>query len=99
MQPPPTATSSASFQLVDTPRDVRNYIPSALLFLLLSPLGLSLFTYPMCLTMLSFYWGVPPLVRLRWPTFMQPSILDDLRINAGSSLSLVASITALLLQV
>ncbi|KAF8147790.1 hypothetical protein K438DRAFT_459260 [Mycena galopus ATCC 62051] len=76
----------------------RDYIPSLVLIVLLSPLGFTVFTYPTCLVLLAVYWGAPPLVRLRWPTFLATDILDDLRINAGASLSLFASITALLLQ-
>ncbi|KAJ6589001.1 Decaprenyl diphosphate synthase-like protein [Mycena capillaripes] len=100
MQSSPTKNdpSSASFQLVESPRDVRDYIPPLFLLALVSPLGLSILTYPLCLVALGIYCGLPPLVRLRWPTFMKANILDDLRINAGASLSLFASITALLLQ-
>ncbi|KAJ6582921.1 hypothetical protein DFH09DRAFT_278529 [Mycena vulgaris] len=100
MKSPPTArdTNSASFQLVEPASDARDYLPSLLLLVLVSPLGLSILAYPACLALLVIYFGVPPLVRLRWPTFMKESILDDLRINAGASLSLFASITALLLQ-
>jgi hypothetical protein len=101
MQSPLTTNdpSSASFELVKTPWDVRDYIAPVLLVVSLSPLGLSLLAYPACLVVFGIYWGLPPLVRLRWPTFMKANILDDLRINAGASLSLFASITALLLQV
>ncbi|KAJ7471916.1 Decaprenyl diphosphate synthase-like protein [Mycena latifolia] len=97
--PPPTSDpSSASFQLVVPARDVRDYLPPLLLMALVSPLGLSVLAYPTCLAALGIYWGLPPLVRLRWPTFMKANILDDLRINAGVSMSLFASSTALLLQ-
>ncbi|KAF8147785.1 hypothetical protein K438DRAFT_1867311 [Mycena galopus ATCC 62051] len=92
--PPPTS----SFQLVETSRDVRNYIPSLVLIVLLSPLGFAVFTYPTCLVWFAIYWGVPPLVHLRWPTFLATDTLDDLRINAGASLSLFASFTTFVLQ-
>jgi hypothetical protein len=96
MQSPP---STSSFRRFEPEWDARDYIPSLLLLALASPLSFSVLSYPVCLAVLVIYWGVPPLVRLRRPTFMMMNILDDLRINAGASLSLFASITALLLQV
>lgn len=95
----PNDPSLPSFQLFEPAWDARDYVPSLLLLGLASPLGFSVLAYPVCLAVLGIYWGLPPLVRLRWPTFMKMNILDDLRINAGASLSLFASITALLLQV
>ncbi|KAJ7086460.1 hypothetical protein B0H15DRAFT_350759 [Mycena belliarum] len=95
--PNTSAERSARFRQA-TPRDVRDYIPSIFFLVLVSPLGLSLLAFPTCLVALGVYWGLPPLIRLKWPTFMKMNVLDDLRINAGASLSLFASITALLLQ-
>lgn len=99
MQPPPTTSSSARFDLAKTQRDVRDCIPLLLLLAMLSLMSVSFFTYAICLTVLGIYWGAPPLVRLRWPTFMRTDFLDGLRVNAGASMSLVAATTALLLQV
>ncbi|KAJ7169206.1 hypothetical protein C8R43DRAFT_982611 [Mycena crocata] len=96
MRPPSPITT---FQLVETPWDPRGLIPAALLLTLLSPLGFTFLSYWTCLGVFATYWGLPPLLRLRWPTLMETNILDDLRINAGGSVSLFASVTALLLQV
>ncbi|KAJ7834709.1 putative undecaprenyl diphosphate synthase-domain-containing protein [Mycena olivaceomarginata] len=98
MQPPPTTSSSARFDLAKTQRDVRDCIPLLLLLAMLSLMSVSFFTYAICLTVIGIYWGAPPLVRLRWPTFMRTDFLDGLRVNAGASMSLVAATTALLLQ-
>ncbi|KAF7342659.1 Alkyl transferase [Mycena sanguinolenta] len=98
MKSSPTSSASASFQLIESPRDVRDYIPSVLFLVVLSPLGLSFLTYPVCLAALVTYWGLSALVQLRWPTFMKSSILDDLEFNPGASMSFFASITAFLLQ-
>ncbi|KAF7342539.1 Alkyl transferase [Mycena sanguinolenta] len=94
----PSTTFTARFQLVEAPCDVRDYIAPTVLVMLLSPLGLSLFTYRLCLTALGIYWGGPALVRLRWPTFMKASILDDVQIDLGMTPSVFASLTAILLQ-
>lgn len=87
------------FGLTPTPFDVRDNFRLVGLFIFLSPFGLSFLTIRACVAILVGLYAVPPIIRLRYPRFMEVNILDDLRINAGASLSLFASITALLLQV
>jgi hypothetical protein len=88
---------SHSFIVEESPVDIRYYIHSAILFFYLlwwTPI-------PRLVTILGFtvYNFFAPMVRIRYPTFGRLGILDDLRINAGATLSLFASITALFLQV
>ncbi|KAJ7240804.1 Decaprenyl diphosphate synthase-like protein [Mycena rebaudengoi] len=86
------------FQLKEPVWDPRDAIPSLLLITLISPLGFFVASYTTCLALFVTYWGLPLLIRLQWPIFGSPNILDDLRFNAGASLSLVASMTAFILQ-
>jgi hypothetical protein len=88
---------SRSFIVEKSPVDIRYYIHSAIVFFYLlwwAPM-------PRLVTILGFtvYNFFAPMVRILYPTFGRLGILDDLRINAGATLSLFASITALFLQV
>jgi hypothetical protein len=92
-------SATQTFQLMEPVWDLRDAIPSLLLIALISPLGFFVASYTACLALFVAYWGLPPLIGLQWPTFGSPNIFDDLRLNAGASLSFVASMTAAILQV
>ncbi|KDR79578.1 hypothetical protein GALMADRAFT_1245135 [Galerina marginata CBS 339.88] len=86
------------FNLEPTSFDIRESFRLLGLLILLGPLAFDYLSFQACTIILVASYALPPLIRLRYPRFMEVNILDDLRINAGASLSLFASITALLLQ-
>ena len=90
---------SHALQIQEPIYDIRDLLGPFILLTLLSPLCFYWLSGSTALLGITAYYGLPSLVRLRYPTFMRPNILDDLRINGGASLSLLASFTALLLQV
>lgn len=67
---------------------------------MVSPISyIPVLSWKVCLAIIAARFALPPIIRLRYPHFMRINVLDDLRINAGATLSLFASITAPLLQV
>ena len=90
---------SHALQIPEPIPDIRDWFGPFILLTLVSPLCFSWLSWSTSLLGVTAYYGLPSLVRLRYPTFMRPTILDDLRIDGGASLSFLGSITALLLQV
>jgi len=86
-------------QIQEPVSDIRDWFGPLILLTLVSPLCFSWLSWFTSLLGIATYYGLPSLVRLRYPTFMRPNILDDLRIDAGASLGHLAIATALLLQV
>ncbi|PPQ78863.1 hypothetical protein CVT25_002431 [Psilocybe cyanescens] len=89
---------STFFGLMPKALDIRSSFRLVLLLVILSPLYRGYFTYRTCFAVVVASYAGPAIIRTRYPRFMEVNILDDLRIEAGATLSLFASITALLLQ-
>lgn len=87
------------FQVETTPFDLRSTLHVAVILALVSPVCLNYFAFRTCLVILAGYHAFPSAVRLYYPQFMKGNIISDLRLQAGATLSLFASGTALLLEV
>ncbi|KAJ7512250.1 hypothetical protein B0H11DRAFT_2182634 [Mycena galericulata] len=91
--------NSQVFKVVEPTWDLRDFVPS--LLLLLEASSFPRVIHPLRQHLYCPLWpvlGLPPLIRLRWPTFDEATIVDDLHIKAGASLSLAGLVTALILQ-
>ncbi|KAF7334704.1 Alkyl transferase [Mycena venus] len=91
------STTYRIFHPIESGWDIRDFILSLSVLLLASQLGLY-FALPTYVAFLASRWCLLRLIRLRWPTFNRPDILDDLHFKPGACLSLAGSMTALLLQ-
>ena len=87
------------FAIIPASFDIREKFRLVGLLILLSPVCLNFFAFYACMAILVGSHAVPYIIRLRYPRFMEVNILDDLKPQAGSSMALIASATALLLQV
>lgn len=87
------------FDLAPSSFDIRSSFRLCLLLAIFSPLCGGYISYTTCLLVIVVSYAAPVIIRIWYPHFMHVNILDDLRIQAGATLSLFASITALLLQV
>ena len=88
-----------ALQIQESVSDIRDWLGPLILFTLLSPLCRCWLSWTTSLLVVTTYYGLPPLIRRRYPTFMKPNIFDDIRIDGGAALSLLGSVTALILQV
>ncbi|PPQ81724.1 hypothetical protein CVT25_013448 [Psilocybe cyanescens] len=86
------------FRIIKMPFDIRSSFRLVGILILASPLCLDCFAFRTCLAILVGSYIFPSIIRLRYPHFMEDNIIDDLRIQAGATLSLFASTTALLLE-
>ena len=79
--------------------DVRESFRLIGLLILLSPLCLKFLTFRACVGVFVSSYVIPAIIRLRYPRFMAVNVVDDLGIQFGCCMSLIASFTALFLQV
>src|SRR6266567_7885797 len=86
------------FAIIPASFNIRENFRLVGLLILLSPVGLNFFAFYACMAILVGSHAVPYIIRLRYPRFMEVNILDDLKPQAGSSMALIASLTAVLLD-
>lgn len=97
----PTVDTTLDAELLECsqpPLDLREWLLPLVGLAVGSPLCLNLIGYTACSLALLACVAFPRLVRLAFPNFMTVNILDDLRLQAGLTLSLCGAYTALILQ-
>jgi hypothetical protein len=95
----PLPDDSTFFGITPTTFDIREHLRLIGVLIFLSPLGLKFLTFQACAGIFVGSYVIPVIIRLKYPRFMDVSIVDDLRIEPGGSKGLIASITVVLLQV
>ena len=97
----PNALSDDStfFGITPTTFDIRENLRLIGVLILLSPLCLNFLTFQACVGIFVGSYAIPAIIRLKYPRFMDANIVDDLKIEPGGSMGLIASFTVILLQV